>query len=87
MTGRARRDAIWEAAIAQRAEDAALFRDVGLAHLGSHVYAAAEIAKARAAESGDDSLDARLTAILAALRSDFEIRLTRVEAAVRAEGR
>jgi hypothetical protein len=72
---------VWETAIGQLAEQAASSRDVGLAHLDSHVRACAEIARS----CGDTDLGPRLAEVLAAIRKDVDARLARVEAAVLSE--
>lgn len=83
MTGRERRDVIWENAIAQRADEAARSRDVALSSLTEHVAAAADIARARADEQDTRDIGARIGEILTAIRVDVDTVLAQVEAAVR----
>lgn len=83
LTGRQRRDAIFEAVIGQRADDAARSRDVALTLLGQYVHAAVEIATSRAAEHGTQDVGARIEQILAATRTDIDLTLARIEAALR----
>lgn len=76
---------IWEAALANLAEGAVLFRDGALINVQEHLRYATELARAQTPYGRQDLLDERITEIVKAIRRDLEITLTRAETRIRAE--
>lgn len=87
MSGQEASGSSWEAALERLADESARARDVGLSLLSDHVVATVEVIRSRAAEHGNDDVDARIGEALTAIRADVAAQLDRIEASVRAERR
>lgn len=73
---------VWEQSLEHLAEEAATARTVAQALLGTHVYATAEIIRARVDERGGTSSerDTEVAGMIEALRTDLNAHLSRLAA-------